>query len=145
MTTKRFLSPLNISGTFALIVSSFYTFPQTIQAQVTNPAISDEFGQHPGTTDGFGERFGTIFVYFWNLLITVGTLLFFAMFLLGAIEWISAGGDKSKVDKARERITQSVVGLFILVCSFVILSIINTFVFGSTFDIFELYFPSPGP
>lgn len=52
----------------------------------------------------------------WALqLVFVGAGLFVLYHLIfGALEWISSGGDKEKVEKARKRITTAVTGLVIL-------------------------------
>ena len=64
-------------------------------------------------------------------------------FLWGGIEWITAGGDTAKVQKARDRITQSIIGLVILVASFVIIGFISELFFGSDFNLLEITIPTP--
>lgn len=65
------------------------------------------------------------------------------MFLWGAIEWITAGGDSGKVGKARDKITQAIIGLVILVGSFVIIGFIGRVFFGGDFDLLNLTIPTP--
>jgi hypothetical protein len=62
-----------------------------------------------------------------QILLVVSTLLVFANLIVGAFEWITSGGDKGKVDKARERMVNSIVGLVILVSSYAILLLIIRF------------------
>lgn len=47
--------------------------------------------------------------------IIIGALLLLVYLILGAIGWITAGGDKGKVEAARNKIIQSALGFVILV------------------------------
>lgn len=53
-------------------------------------------------------------------------LYFMIQVMLGGFEWISASGDKGKLEKAQNRITHSLIGLIIVVAAFAIVSIIGT-------------------
>ncbi len=48
-------------------------------------------------------------------VLVVGTLAVLFYLLLGGLNWITAGGDKGKIESARNRITQSIIGLLVLV------------------------------
>ena len=61
-----------------------------------------------------------------GILTTVGGLLFIYTFLQGAINWISAGGDSGKIQKARDQMTQGVIGLIILVAAYAIIGLIGS-------------------
>lgn len=60
-------------------------------------------------------------------VMVIATLLVLLNFVEAAINWISAGGDTSKVQKARDKITQAVIGLIILSATVVIWQIVKTF------------------
>ena len=62
-----------------------------------------------------------------SLGFVVGVLVFFFMLLIGAIQWISSGGDKQAVETARGKITNAIIGLVILLILFAILQLINVF------------------
>lgn len=72
---------------------------------------------------GFGQFLGQIL----GGVFAIATLLVFMYLIWGAIEWISSGGDKSKVEKARNRITQAVIGLLVLASTLVIMVILQGF------------------
>ncbi len=60
-------------------------------------------------------------------LITVATSLWFMLqVFLGALSWVSAGGDAQKVEGARERITNAIIGLIIVVAAWSLVGIIGT-------------------
>ncbi|MEA2057014.1 MAG: hypothetical protein U9O78_04925 [Patescibacteria group bacterium] len=45
----------------------------------------------------------------------------------GAIEWITSGGDTSKLEKARNRITQAVVGIIVLSAVIAVFKLVQEF------------------
>ncbi len=60
-------------------------------------------------------------------IFVVGVVIFVFTFLLGAIEWISSGGDKGKVEGAKQKLTNSIIGLTLLLGFFAILSFTECF------------------
>ena len=73
----------------------------------------------------------------------IGGLAVIIMFLQGGIEWVTSGGDKGKLETARNRMTQSALGLFVLVSSFTLIAYISKLFFGAEFQLLNLVFPSP--
>ena len=74
-----------------------------------------------------------------NFGLIVGAVIFLFMLLLGAIQWISSGGDKANVEAARSRLTTALIGLVLLFAVFAIINVIDTF-FGT--EILRLDIPS---
>lgn len=52
------------------------------------------------------------------LVFSVGLLVVLMMLIWGAFEWITSGGDKEAVGKARSRIINSLIGLAVLAVAF---------------------------
>src|SRR5690606_28287922 len=69
--------------------------------------------------------------------LVVGGLAVLFLFVQGAIEWITAGGESAKVDKARSRITNAVIGLAVLSVTLGFANFIGP-IFG--FDLLQLNF-----
>lgn len=93
---------------------------------IGNPAL--------GTTvsEFLADKTGTSF--FSNLLprvvglaFVIGSLIFFFMFVWGAIQWISSGGDKQALESARGRITNAIIGLVVLFVALAIIKFIEKF------------------
>ena len=90
-----------------------------------------------GTTDydpedgaaGFGALMGQIL----RIVVTVAGLILFIYLLWGGLGWITAGGDKSKVEAARNRITQSIIGMIVLAGTIAIFAIMQS---ALNFEIF---------
>jgi len=112
----------------------------------TNPVLTGDLGGNGAGGSAAAEDGTTFLSYFiviWNALISIGALMVLVYFLWGAIEWISAGGDSGKIEKARNRITQSILGLVILISAFVIIGFISNLFFGEEFSILNLNFIAP--
>ena len=70
---------------------------------------------------------GKIISSFIGAGILIGALLAMMYMVWGGVQWVSSGGDKGKIDKAREKITQSVVGLAILTALFAFFQVVEYF------------------
>lgn len=90
-------------------------------AQITNVAVPG--GNSP---DESPRQFAITIATLWQTIILVGGLAFILFFLQGGLTWITAGGDKGKIEEARGKITQGLVGLAVLAASYVIIKFIET-------------------
>ncbi len=72
---------------------------------------------------GFGSFISGIL----GFVLLIATLLVLFYLLLGGIEWITSGGDKGKTEKARDKMTQAIVGLIVLAASVAILTLVQSF------------------
>lgn len=95
-----------------------------IAQEIINPVVTRFGSGTPGTA------FANIIVTVWRTAITLGGLALLLMLLIGAFEWVSAGGDKGKIESARERITQGIIGMLVLMGTVAI----SVFI-GNTFGI----------
>lgn len=95
---------------------------------VTNPLFSgttyQTLIQSPEGGSGFLEL---ILPKIIGLLFVFGSLVFFFMFVWGAISWILAAGDKAHVEAAKGRITSALIGVVLLFSSFAIVALVETF------------------
>ncbi len=70
---------------------------------------------------------GTLIGSFLGVMILVGAIGAFLYMVLGGVQWITAGGDTGKIDKARQKIVQSIVGLGVLASTFAIFLVVQYF------------------
>lgn len=56
----------------------------------------------------------------WRSVVTLGGVAFLVFLLWGGLEWLTAGGDKTKVETAQKMITNALIGLAVLVGSYAI-------------------------
>lgn len=128
----------NTLGALAGILTSVHP----VSAELTNPVVEGALGKGSKQAAA-GTTFTQYFVFFWNALISIGAIMVLIYFIWGALEWISSGGDKGKVENARNRITQAVIGLVVLVGSYVLIGFIGKIFFGDTFNVLQISVPKP--
>ena len=92
-----------------------------IAQKLVNPALGD-LGEQSGIS--FLQKLLTTAI---TLFFVVGVIAFFFMFLMGAIQWITSGGDKASLEGAKGRITSALIGLVILFSVFAIVKLIERF------------------
>lgn len=71
------------------------------------------------------SEFHELIAYAYGWGIGLGALLTFAMLVVGGIEWMVSGSNPSMQNKAKERISSALIGLVLLLCSWIILNAIN--------------------
>lgn len=114
---------------------------QEVSAQISNPVIGD-LGSN-ATEASSGSTFARYFAYLWNTTVTVGGLIVLIYFIWAAFEWITAGSDSGKLEKARLKIIHASIGLIILVSSFTIVSFVGELFFDGQYSILRFEFSSP--
>jgi hypothetical protein len=90
-------------------------------AEITNPVLGS-LGQKTGIS--FFQDFVPGLI---GLAFIGGTIIFFFMIVVGAIQWISGGGDKQALESAKGRITNAIIGIVILFSLFAVLNLVETF------------------
>jgi len=66
-----------------------------------------------------------------NLILVIAFVAFLFLLLLGGIQWITSGGDKELLAKAKGKLTSAIVGIIIVISAWAILSLVRNF-FGLT-------------
>ena len=94
--------------------------------EIGNPALGPSL-QGLLSSEGGSAFFSTFLPRALTLAFIIGSLIFFAMFVIGAIQWISSGGDKQALEAARGRITNALIGLVLLFVALAIIKFIESF------------------
>ena len=141
MFTKK-VSISTLLHTLGLLSISKLFVPLNVLAQITNPVVGDLGSDAAAAASG--ATFGRYFATLWNTAVTVGGFIVLIYFIWAAFEWITAGSDSSKLEKARGRILQSALGLLILVSSFTIVSFMSDLFFADQYSILKFNFTRPG-
>lgn len=108
-------------------------FSRAAHAQIDLSPTGEDFGGLVNLTIA-GVIAGLI-----RLVLVVVALVFFAILIFGGLQWITSGGDKANVEKARNRITHALIGLAIVFVAWAIIKLIGT-LFG--IDILQLEIPT---
>ncbi len=61
----------------------------------------------------------------------IGIVLAIVFVIVSGIQWIISGGDKEKIQGARNRLTYSIIGLVIIIASFLIVTIVISVLGGN--------------
>ena len=94
-------------------------------------------GEIQGST-GFAANIGSVISSILSFVMALAALIVFMYLIWGGIQWITSGGDKTKTEDARNKITAAVVGLIVLAASYAILQIgLRLLGFSSITDTFE--------
>lgn len=75
-------------------------------------------------------RFDKILSFIIQTFFVAAGLAALLFLLLGAFKWITSGGNKENVDKAREQIQAAVVGLILIVVVLAIVVLFERVIFG---------------
>ena len=94
---------------------------------------SEAFGFKVGSSAETGFQAATtleriLSVALGGVTLIAGVYLLF-IFLIAAFNWLSAGGDSGKVEKARDSMIQGLIGLTLIVATYAIMGVISA-VFG---------------
>lgn len=116
-----------------IILSSFLLFinKTEVMAQLgcgggLGPFAEFFCDQSNRTVEGTGTRLNSALGALIGFLTVLGGLWFFIQFIIAGYNWISAGGDKGKVEAAQQKITNSLVGLLIVVGAYVIVGLVGS-------------------
>lgn len=112
--------------------------------QLINAIISSAYAANPTITIGpikgvgpFGfetetvsdvttkSQFGSIISMIITTFTVIGGLAFAIFFTLGGLKWLTAGGDKAKVQEAQSQMTQGVIGLVAIVAGLFITGLVG--------------------
>ena len=110
---------------------------QQFLAQLTNPVLPPSLGS--GSIDQGGTIIGNLVSAIGGLFFLFAFLLTFLYLLTGGLSWLTSGGDKSKLETAREKITNALVGLVIVAAAYAVFALVGQF-FG--LDVKALKIPS---
>lgn len=82
------------------------------------------FGDNPGDgITGITKMVSSII----GLMTIAAGIWFLFQVLVGGFNWISAGGDKAKLQSSKDRITNSLVGIVVVVAAWAITALVGTF------------------
>ena len=115
------------------VVSSFLTPAVVLAQEVTIDKPSQGF-----------PSLGNFITNTLTIAFLVALLVVLAMLIWGAFEWITSGGDKEAVGKARGRIINALIGLAILAIAFALTRVAAQFL-GFPDITQGIPIPAPGP
>ncbi len=95
-------------------------------AQLKNPVIPKIIGE--GAKEKGSVALGLLLSQVFSGLFLLAFIIAFFYLITGAMHWITSGGDKTKLEEARNRIIHSIVGIVVVASSFAIISLVGQFI-----------------
>ncbi len=106
-------------------------------AQLTNPVLPPSLGKL--NADQGPAALGKLISSLIGVFLIIAFILALVYLLTGGIAWITSEGDKQNLEKARNKITQAIVGLVVVAAAYAIFKLVGQF-FG--IDIGNIPFPT---
>lgn len=102
-------------------------YAEEIGGEITGLGPLSGFGSNP-TVDEVVDLFSRVISIIIGFLTVIAGLWFIFQFIIGALGWLSAGGDKAKVEESQKKITNSIIGLVVVIASIFIIDLIGTLI-----------------
>lgn len=90
---------------------------------IPDPTLQQLFGTvgpPPGAPTDLGATIATLI----NLFLTIAALAMLIYMLWGGFDWIISGGEKERLEKARNKLTNAAMGIFIVILALVLFNVI---------------------
>ncbi len=98
---------------------------QKLLADLTNPVLPPILGSGP--KEQGATIIGMLISNIGGLFFLFAFLLTFLYLLTGGLSWITSSGDKSKLETAKDKITNALVGLVIVAAAYAIFALVGQF------------------
>ena len=95
-------------------------------AQIINPVIPGALGSGGNAAGPTGV--GSILSGVIGVFLVMAFVMAFIFLLVGGLNWITSGGDKAKLQLARDRITNAIIGLIVVAAAWAVMMIVSDFV-----------------
>ncbi len=96
--------------------------PIVSKAQINLNIDYPEFG---GITPSAGMEFSDLIIWLYYLIITIATAAAFGMIVYGGMEYLTSAGNESRMTSGKEKIKAAIIGLLIIIISYLVLETIN--------------------
>ena len=92
------------------------------------PAIKNFAGNDPTGTAGISKFFSN----FIALIYVVAMIVLILMIIWGAWDWLTSEGEKEKIESAKKKLVNAIIGIVLFAAAFAIIQVIGQFT-GFTF------------
>ena len=84
-----------------------------------------QFPNGPDLTTEQGQQLPALIAYFYYMAIGIAGFLAFIMIVWGGVQWLVSAGNPTQISEAKDRIKSALLGVVLILASFIILQIIN--------------------
>lgn len=112
---------------FVLLASSIYLLSSKTAHAATSGSFSVNIGDETQSRVAVNTDLGSFVSKSISAVILVSGLATFMYLVYGGIQWIMAGGDKGKLEEARAKITNGIIGLAIVASAWAVYLLLDYF------------------
>ncbi|MBU1326585.1 hypothetical protein KKB64_00160 [Patescibacteria group bacterium] len=98
-------------------------------AVIRNPVLESPLlggGDNP-TAEGANKGIGGLISGVIGAMLVVSFVIAIFYFMTGALSWITSGGDKAKLESAREKIVNALIGLIVVAATWAVAVLVGQF------------------
>jgi hypothetical protein len=99
---------------------------ENLLAQITNPVLPGNLGS--GGQEAGSSALGAVLGATIGVIMVLSFVVTFIYLLLGGFDWITSGGDKTKLGSARDKITNALIGLVVVGTVWAITTLVSQFI-----------------
>lgn len=110
------------------------------EAVINNPVLTGVYGGGSTSSYDAGGAVALLIATFMKTMFNIAGLGFILYFALGAVKWLTAGGDKGKVEEAKQQIMNAVTGLIAMASLYAIVAFLNGVLH---IDLLKISWPTP--
>ncbi|MFH2085895.1 MAG: hypothetical protein ABII21_03880 [bacterium] len=111
----------------SLLVSSIWYLTSASTIYAASGSFSVNLGDEVKSRVAINTDLGTFVSKGFSAIIMAAGLATFGYLILGGVTWITAGGDKGKLEEARNKITNGIIGLAIVASAWAIYLLLDYF------------------
>lgn len=93
----------------------------------TSGSFSVNIGDEASSRIAINDSLGSFVSRSFSAIVLVAGLATFMYLIYGGVQWISSGGDKGKLEEARSKITNGIIGLAIVASAWAVYLLIDYF------------------
>jgi len=84
-----------------------------------------EYPEIAGLDLNIHQDLNQIIAWFYYFIISIAGIAAFAMLVWGGFEWMTSAGSPARISSAKDRISSALLGLLLILASWLILQVIN--------------------
>jgi len=104
----------------AMFLMPYFVFAQTSNGQGTAKNLLIVLSEKAGFATGPQNSIGNVVALVINAILSLVGVIFLAQMIYGGYLWMTARGNDEQVEKARNLIQQSIIGIIIMIAAYAI-------------------------
>jgi len=107
---------------FSIILVAALLLPNISLATI---ALNLDYPEIMGFKLNIHQDLNQIVAWFYYFIVSIAGIAAFFMLVWGGFEWLTSAGSPARIAEAKDRISSAVLGLLLILASFLILQVIN--------------------